>query len=281
MGILNFWYRIKNREKVIIYKNKIPTNPKIIALLRIRNESLIIEDTLDHLSEFADAIICYDDASTDTTFSIIAKHKKVVGIIRNYNWSPDPIRRIELETEHRKAIMELGKSFNPEWFFCADADERYFGDIRNFVESNQSEGIDIIKIKLFDAYITEDDKEAVNNLQSLVNFRKYFGPERRDIIMMWRANNNKIVFEGTDSREPRYSQEAKISTEFYCQHYGKSLSIQHWEETCNYYINHFPFDSYGQKWLQRKGKAIHTESDFGRPLYPWGEELFKNAHLIN
>ena len=59
--------------------------------------------------------------------------------------------------------------------------------------------------------------------------------------------------------------------------YGKSLSIEHWEETCDYYIKHFPFDTYGRKWTERKGKAIHTESDFGRQLYEWGETLFANA----
>ena len=61
---------------------------------------------------------------------------------------------------------------------------------------------------------------------------------------------------------------------------GKSLSVAHWEETCDYYIRHFPFDTYGKKWIERKGQAIHTESDFKRPLYEWGETLFANAVLI-
>ncbi|WP_036720469.1 glycosyltransferase family 2 protein [Paenibacillus harenae] len=281
MGILDYCLKLLDKERVMVFDKRIPSHPRIISLLRIRNESLIIKDTLDHLASFSDGIICYDDASTDNTFSIISSHESVIGIVRNYNWSPEPSRRIVLETQHRKSIMEFGKKFNPEWFFCADADERYVGDIRGFIDSERSKEIDIVKIKLFDAYITENDKLPIDNQQNLMNFRKYFGPERRDIIMMWRATNNNIVFEGTDSREPRYSHNEKISTEFYCQHYGKSLSIQHWEETCDYYINHFPFDSYGQKWLLRKGKAIHKESDFGRPLYRWGEELFNNAYLIN
>ena len=56
-----------------------------------------------------------------------------------------------------------------------------------------------------------------------------------------------------------------------------SLSVDHWEETCDYYIRHFPFETYGKKWTERKGQAIHTESDFKRPLYEWGDELFANA----
>ena len=73
----------------------------------------------------------------------------------------------------------------------------------------------------------------------------------------------------------QYSQQ--LSNSF---HYGKSLSVEHWEETCDYYINHFPFQTYGRKWLARKGQAIHTQSDFMRPLYEWGDALFANAVKI-
>jgi hypothetical protein len=68
-----------------------------------------------------------------------------------------------------------------------------------------------------------------------------------------------------------------VLTGLYCQHYGKSLSVDHWEETCEYYMRHFPFDTYGQKWRDRKGRAIHTQSDFMRSLYEWGDTLFANA----
>jgi hypothetical protein len=52
---------------------------------------------------------------------------------------------------------------------------------------------------------------------------------------------------------------------------GKSLSVEHWEETCDYYVRHFSFGSYGRKWRDRKGRAIHTQSDFMWPLYEWGD----------
>ena len=41
-------------------------------------------------------------------------------------------------------------------------------------------------------------------------------------------------------------------TDLYCQHYGKSLSVDHWEETCDYDVRHFPFETYGRKWLIEK-----------------------------
>jgi len=110
--------------------------------------------------------------------------------------------------------------------------------------------------------------------RELLDFRRYFGPERRDILMLWR-NSPKIHFAEHHAREPGGLK--NVRTDLYCQHYGKSLSIDHWEETCDYYIKPFPFDTYGRKWTERKGKGIHTESDFQRPLYEWGDTLFAHA----
>jgi hypothetical protein len=71
----------------------------------------------------------------------------------------------------------------------------------------------------------------------------------------------------------------RVRTDLYCQHYGKSLSVEQWEESCDLH-SAFPFDTYGRKWLDRKGQAIHTQSDFMRPLYEWGDTLFANAIKI-
>src|SRR5262245_32434669 len=48
----------------------------------------------------------------------------------------------------------------------------------------------------------------------------------------------------------------------------------------DYYVRHFSFESYGRKWRDRKGRAIHTQSEFMRPLYEWGDRLFANAVKI-
>jgi hypothetical protein len=92
--------------------------------------------------------------------------------------------------------------------------------------------------------------------------------------MLWR-NRPEIHFAQHHAREPGGLK--NVRTDLYCQHYGKSLSVDHWEETCDYYIKHFPFETYGRKWMKRKGKGIHTESDFQRPLYAWGNTLFSNS----
>jgi hypothetical protein len=125
--------------------------------------------------------------------------------------------------------------------------------------------------------MTPDDCAPYKPGQELLGFRRNYGPERRDILMLWR-NRPEVFFAEGHEREP--GGISRLRTDLYCQHYGKSLSIEHWEETCDYYIKHFPFETYGRKWLARKGQAIHTQSDFMRPLYAWVDALFANAVKI-
>lgn len=269
----------QSKEKIYYFTQPGECNDyKLIVLLRIRNESLILEDTLDHLSEFCDGIVAYDDCSTDNTFEILQKHPNVLAIIKNFYWKKTIKGRQKAETAHRKKLMEIALKYNPEWLFCADADERYIGDIRDFITSNKSKGIDGVRLSLFDAYLTPTDNKAYR-CGNLKYFRKYFGVERRDILMLWRASAN-AVYKGLDRREPQLESK-HIQTLFYVQHYGKALSIQHWEDTCDYYIKYFPYRTYGKKWEERKGKAIHLVSDFGTPLYIWGDELFNNSVCIH
>jgi hypothetical protein len=161
-----------------------------------------------------------------------------------------------------------------DWVFCFDADERVTGDLRRFVEGQRATDHDGVRIQLFDAYMTPDDHAPYQPDRELLGFRRFFGPERRDILMLWRSRS-EVIFAEHHAREPGGVE--RVRTDLYCQHYGKSLSVAHWEETCEYYIRHFPFETYGRKWRDRKGRAIHTQSDFMRPLYEWGDTLFANA----
>jgi hypothetical protein len=164
-----------------------------------------------------------------------------------------------------------------DWMFCFDADERVTGDLRGFVEAVHSSDCEGVQVQLFDAYMTPDDHAPYRADRELLGFRRFFGPERRDILMLWR-NRSEVIFAKHHGREP--GGVGRVKTGLYCQHYGKSLSVEHWEETCEYYVRHFPFDTYGRKWRERKGRAIHTQSDFMRPLYEWGDTLFANAVKI-
>lgn len=238
---------------------------KIVGITVIRNEELIIRDTMNHISDIVDGILVYDDASSDGTILEVAKNKKVVEILVNKFWKLD---RENAETVNRQELLKNSQKYKPFYLFCFDADERFEGNIREFLLNEiKNRNFDSIKIRLFDAYITEDDKKSVEKGENVYNFRKYFGPEYRDIVMIWR-NNNNIRFEGEIAREPKGYLDA--ITKFRCQHYGKSLSIEQWEETCEFYSQNFP-EPYKSKWEERKGKAIHTKSDFGQKLYTWDE----------
>ena len=46
----------------------------LIGITRVRNEALILRDTLDYVGKDVDAIVAYDDASTDRTLEISLAH---------------------------------------------------------------------------------------------------------------------------------------------------------------------------------------------------------------
>ena len=131
-------------------------------------------------------------------------------------------------------------------------DERVTGDLRGFMEATHSSDCDGVRVQLFDAYMTPGDHAPYQAGRELLDFRRFFGPERRDILMLWR-NRPEVTFAQHHKREPGGIE--RVATDLHCQHYGKALSVEHWEETCDYYMRHFPFDTYGRKWRDRKGRA--------------------------
>jgi glycosyltransferase involved in cell wall biosynthesis len=250
----------------------------LIGTTRLRNEELILRDTLDYVGRQVDAIVAYDDASTDRTLDILRGHPKVALIVTNGSWEEDVKARRLAEGRHRGLLLQMARArLQFDWMFCFDADERVIGDLRGFAGGPRARDCDAVRIRLFDAYLTPDDHAPYRPDLELLDFRRFFGPEQRDILMLWR-NRSEIFFAEQHAREPGGVE--RVVTDLYCQHYGKSLSVEHWEETCDYYIRHFPFETYGRKWLDRKGRAIHTQSDFERPLYEWGDTLFANAVKI-
>lgn len=258
------------RQLPIFYKTYRKPRPKkdlkIIGMIRERNEALLLKDTLDYLSEFVDGIVVFDDASEDGSVEVARSHPAVIEVICNKRWRKT--NRVWEETSNRRKLHNAAKKYKPEWLFYSDADERCEGDIRKFLLEDCPADVNTLRISLFDAYMTEYDQKPYESVDRLYNFRKYYGPERRDIIMAWRSNVG-ADFVNLDSREPQNIRNKKEVLKFYCQHYGKSLSIEHWEETCDYYINYFP--TYRDKWMKRKGRAIHTKSDFNTPLYDWSD----------
>ena len=250
----------------------------LIGITRLRNEELILRDALDYVGNHVDAIIAYDDASTDGTLEILRGHPKVVLVVANGSWEQDIEARRIAEGRHRGLLQQIARArLQFEWMFCFDPDERVTGDLRGFLAGPLASECDGMRVRLFDAYMTPDDHAPYQPNRALLGFRRFFGPEQRDILMLWR-NRPGVFFGKQHAREPGGVE--RVQTDLYCQHYGKSLSIDHWEETCDYYVRHFPFETYGRKWLDRKGRGIHTQSDFMRPLFEWGDTLFANAVKI-
>jgi len=237
---------------------------RVLGMIRLKDEALVLQDTLDALSDHVDAVVIFDDASTDDSVAIAKKHPLVKEIIVNKRWRKG---RVWEETANRRLLYQRAKAYSPEWFFYTDADERFEGKIYQYLTKEVAPQVNGIKIQLFDAYITPKDQQPYRQGERLYNFRKYFGVERRDILMIWR-NVRSVDYILPDSREPS-GVDGVIETKFFCQHYGKSLSIEQWEENCRYYSENFP--AYSQKWKERMGKAIHVESDFGTELKTWQE----------
>src|SRR5262245_28650018 len=131
---------------------------RLVAMTRLRNEALILPDTLDHLTDQVDAIVAYDDASTDDTVNILRKHPKVALIVANRSWEADVEARKRAEGRHRGLLLDMARAELPhDWMFCFDPDERVTGNVREPVARLDNDDCDAVRVQLFDAYMTPDD----------------------------------------------------------------------------------------------------------------------------
>ena len=230
---------------------------KILGLTRVRNEAAIMQDTLDHMATFCSEVIVYDDCSTDDTVKICNAHKIVKYVVSGGFWDPD---REKAEHENRQVLfMEAKKLLKPsDWFVYMDADERI---VYNW-ELLKDPTINYVRMKLFDFYITKAD---VN-----LNYkeREFVGVEYRLILMAFRLSACD-GYHNPDQRE--CTVKGNGVNDGFVKHYGKAISVEQWNETCDYYSKHFP--RYAEKWKKRIGKAIHVVSDFGTPLIKWTEAV--------
>lgn len=263
-----------------IKKPTLSNNYQIIGLIREKNEALILDDTISELEKIVDGFIILDDNSNDDSIKIARQHPKCLAIIHHLK-TVDGNRSME-ESIHRQKLLDLARKYHPKWLIYQDADERIDdgSSLRHFMLKNlNNTNIMGIRLSLFDAYMTKKDHSPYRKGQ-LFNFRKMFGPERRDILFVWKNIPEATFMTAPDMREPDNIDNDKIITKFFVQHYGKSLSLEQWEETCDYYVNHFP--QYAEKWQARKGKGIHdTLSDFKRPLISWEEAKKSGGVKIN
>jgi glycosyltransferase involved in cell wall biosynthesis len=225
----------------------------IVGITRVRNEALILADTLAHYLARVDHVLLYDDASTDATAEIAASFDRVT-VTRGTEWRQD---RPAEETRHRALLLDAARQSGATWCLCFDADERIEGELPDLSG-------DGYRFRLFDGYMT-DELQAPYAGGELADLPRMWGPEYRDILMLFRVASSRFL--GRDSREPRVRGRVALA-DVRVKHYGKCLSVEHWEETCRYYAGHWP-EPYRSKWRARAGRAIHVASDFNLPLYRW------------
>jgi glycosyltransferase involved in cell wall biosynthesis len=260
---------------------------KLTLLCRLRNESLLLPDFLKHVDPFIDEAFWFDDCSDDNTVDILKAYPKTVEVMRNYFHNPDQSfvqtsqRKLLLETyknhtgvgeetvQRNKLLEHAQKNSKNKWFILIEPDERIDFDFSKLDEYDK-QGIGMIYFRLFDAYITKDDDKPYSG-EKLWNFRKYFGPEYRNIGYVFDKDLAFYDIGMQNCRQPYFSGKSIIDG--LVQHYGKAISKEHWEKKCEYYITHVP--ALAEKWSKRKGMAVHTESDFRRPLLTWKQIIDK------
>ena len=77
-------WQLRDGEQIIACNTSLMGHKHfLIGIIRVRNEALILRDTLDYVGKHVDAIVAYDDASTDRTLEILGGHPKVALIVTN------------------------------------------------------------------------------------------------------------------------------------------------------------------------------------------------------
>ena len=236
------------------------------GITRVRNEALIIADTIQHYLERCEHIFMYDDCSEDATVSIAKEvGRDRITIIEGDFWITN---RLAEETRHRGLLLDMARKSGAEWVYCFDADERLVGSLPD----NPPVGCSGYRLRLFDGYLTRSHQLPYIS-GNLAELPRMFGPECRDILTLFHVD--AAWYEGLDRREPLISGDTLLA-DTKIKHYGKCISVEQWEATCEYYATYFP-KKYKKKWESRRGHAIHKCSDFGRALFDW-ESLMINRH---
>lgn len=235
---------------------------KLIGLTKVKNEEKIIKETLDHWGSLCTGgIYVLDDCSSDNTREICRKHPAVKDVIEIAVWD---FNRERAEWFNRQTILDRAQkdANSDDWFVYFDADERLYNFDVSLLFVNH---IDAIACELYDVYITPEDVDKNHNE------RQWVGPEFRTIVFFFR-NSVHIGFDKPDQRIVNLPPNPEVVVNGVIKHYGKGISVEHWEETCDYYINFWP--KYTEKWQKRKGKAVHDYiSDFNNKLIKFQDVL--------
>jgi len=114
---------------------------RLICLIQVRNESRHIPEVLQHLEQHCDGIILLDDGSTDDSYKKAVSEKLLLKVRKRYKGHFDDL-------ENRNLLLQLGALFKTEWFFFADADERFDTRSASLIDICQKQDIDTVSFAM-------------------------------------------------------------------------------------------------------------------------------------
>jgi glycosyltransferase involved in cell wall biosynthesis len=179
---------------------------KLVAMLRVKNQILTINDCLTKLSDIVDEIVIVDNSSTDGTLQEYKKFPKIV-----------TVKKTKRFHEGRDKILahDLAKKRNPDWIIWVDGDE------------------------IFESNTTRDDflKYLNNPKINLVKFRMYnfwFSKKRFRVDGFWQRYNSQPQRQMWRNTSNAYFRNLKF-------HNGGIMGIKSGTITSHIRIKHYGF----------------------------------------
>lgn len=235
----------------------------VALAVRTRDEWDLLQGLLESVQGFCEEAWILDDASSEEAPDKTCTALPRVVVIRAASWSIEAGAMGEgLQRDY--LLQRIKRDSACEWVLQLDTDER-LSDPALMQSLVAASDCDAWVLPLVDFYITTEDKDRpIDDAPNEV--RNWFGIETRWTLCLYRLSKGLYVPRG-DVREPQGFARSRVrrSNSPLVEHYGKAISFTEWERKADFYISSYPH--YREKWIERKGKAIHDHvSDFGTPL---------------
>lgn len=122
---------------------------KLIAILRIKNAILTIEECLTNLSQLCDEIVIVDNGSTDGTLAVYKRFPKIVKIAQTRGFD---------ESRDRNLVLALARRRRPDWLLWIDADEVFEPKLaREVLEKYMvTPGLNRVRFRMFNFWLSKE-----------------------------------------------------------------------------------------------------------------------------